>query len=93
MNSNHGPLCREVTGAMVASLGARAGMTNVRVELGAKLGIGARVAPWLRVGRCTMVGAGAVVIRDFAPGATVAGVPARELSCTPAAPGLKARPS
>jgi acetyltransferase-like isoleucine patch superfamily enzyme len=68
-------------------------MTNVRVEHGAKLGIGARVAPRLRVGRCTMVGAGAVVIRDVAPGATVAGVPARELWRTPAASRLNARPS
>lgn len=68
-------------------------MTNVRVEHGAKLGIGARVAPWFRVGRCTMVGAGAVVIRDFAPGATVAGVPARELSRSLPRPEQNARPT
>ena len=66
---------------------------GVRVEHGAELGIGARVAPRLCIGHGAMVGSGAVVIRDVAPGATVAGVPARELSCTPTAPGLNARPS
>jgi acetyltransferase EpsM len=52
---------------------------GVRVEHGAELGIGARVAPRLGIGRASMVGAGAVVIGDVAAGATVAGVPAREL--------------
>jgi sugar O-acyltransferase (sialic acid O-acetyltransferase NeuD family) len=52
---------------------------GVRVEHGAELGIGARVAPRLSIGRGSMVGAGAVVISDVAAGTTVAGVPARKL--------------
>jgi sugar O-acyltransferase (sialic acid O-acetyltransferase NeuD family) len=52
---------------------------GVHVEYGAELGVGARVAPRLRIGRDTMVGAGAMVLRDVPPGLTMVGVPAREL--------------
>ena len=51
----------------------------VVVEPEAFLGIGAVVLPGRRVGRGAVVGAGAVVVRDVAPGATVAGNPARPL--------------
>jgi sugar O-acyltransferase (sialic acid O-acetyltransferase NeuD family) len=43
------------------------------------VGIGAVILPRRRVGAGCRVGAGAVVTRDVADGATVAGVPAREL--------------
>lgn len=70
-----------------ATLGPAVALAGgVRVAHGAELGIGARVAPRLRVGRGAIVGAGAVVIGDVASGATVAGVPARELSRSPATP-------
>ena len=52
---------------------------RVVVEEGAFLGVGAVVAPGCRVGAWSVVGAGAAVIRDVAPGTTVAGVPARLL--------------
>jgi sugar O-acyltransferase (sialic acid O-acetyltransferase NeuD family) len=45
----------------------------------ATLGAGAVVLPGVRVGAGSVVGAGAVVASDVAPGATVAGVPARPL--------------
>ena len=48
------------------------------VERGASLGSGAVVLGGVRVGAQALVGAGAVVTRDVAPGAVVAGVPARE---------------
>ena len=47
------------------------------VEDGASIGAGAVLVAPLRVGRCAMVGAGAVVTRDVPPHAVVAGNPAR----------------
>jgi UDP-2-acetamido-3-amino-2,3-dideoxy-glucuronate N-acetyltransferase len=47
------------------------------VERGAALGSGVIVLGGLRIGRDALVGAGAVVTRDVAPGEVVAGVPAR----------------
>jgi len=50
------------------------------VERGASLGSGAVVLGGIRIGSDAVVGAGAVVAADVAPGATVAGVPARMLT-------------
>ena len=47
------------------------------VERGASIGSGAVILGGVRIGSGALVGAGAVVTRDVAPGATVAGVPAR----------------
>lgn len=47
------------------------------VERGASLGSGAIVLGGVRIGVGALVGAGAVVTRDVAPGTTVRGVPAR----------------
>jgi sugar O-acyltransferase (sialic acid O-acetyltransferase NeuD family) len=43
------------------------------------IGAGATILPEVTVGEGAVVGAGAVVTRDVAPGATVAGVPARAI--------------
>ena len=43
------------------------------------IGAGALILPGVTVGDDAIVGAGAVVTRDVAPGATVAGCPARPL--------------
>lgn len=51
---------------------------RVTVESGAFVGIGATVTQSLRIGYESVIGAGAVVIRDVAPMTTVVGVPARE---------------
>jgi UDP-2-acetamido-3-amino-2,3-dideoxy-glucuronate N-acetyltransferase len=48
------------------------------VERGASLGSGVIVLGGVRIGEGALVGAGAVVTRDVAPGSIVAGVPARE---------------
>jgi sugar O-acyltransferase (sialic acid O-acetyltransferase NeuD family) len=50
---------------------------EVKVEEGALIGIGAVVLPGRTIGAWATVGAGAVVLDDVAPYATVVGVPAR----------------
>jgi hypothetical protein len=47
------------------------------IEEGATLGTGCVILPSVQVGRGAVVGAGAVVVRDVAPGATAVGNPAR----------------
>lgn len=49
----------------------------IRIDTDAFIGAGATILPRLTIGRAARVGAGAVVTRDVAQGATVAGVPAR----------------
>lgn len=46
---------------------------------GCSIGAGAVLLPGVRIGRCAMVGAGAVVSQDVPPFVTVVGVPARIL--------------
>ncbi len=52
----------------------------IRIEDNVWLGISATVLPGVTIGRDAIVGAGAVVTRDVAPGATVVGVPARPIT-------------
>jgi acetyltransferase-like isoleucine patch superfamily enzyme len=51
----------------------------VRIGAWADIGTNAVILPGVTVGRCSMVGAGAVVTEDVPPYAVVAGVPARFL--------------
>ena len=52
---------------------------EAHVEEGAFMGIGSMVLPRVRVGAWAIVGAGAVVLSDVQPGATVVGNPARKI--------------
>ena len=52
--------------------------TNVEDE--ASIGSGAVILGGVTIGKGALVGAGAVVTRDVPPGATIAGVPGREIS-------------
>ncbi|WP_428482265.1 acetyltransferase [Pyruvatibacter mobilis] len=52
---------------------------DVTVGDGAHVGAGARVIQGISIGEDALVAAGAVVISDVAPGARVAGVPAKEM--------------
>jgi acetyltransferase-like isoleucine patch superfamily enzyme len=49
------------------------------VEAGCYLGQGCTVRQELRIGAGSLVGMGAVVVRDVPPGSVVAGNPARRL--------------
>ena len=55
----------------------------VRIGAGAWIGGGAIILPGVTVGDDAVVGAGSVVTRDVAPGATVAGNPARPVRARP----------
>jgi len=55
-------------------------VVRTHVRRGASIGSGATIMCGLTIGEDAMIGAGAVVTRDVAPGATVAGVPARVLA-------------
>jgi sugar O-acyltransferase (sialic acid O-acetyltransferase NeuD family) len=59
---------------------------GVRIGRGALLGIGSVVIPNLSIGEWTVVGAGAVVVRDLPPRVTAVGVPARPVQRRPPAP-------
>jgi UDP-2-acetamido-3-amino-2,3-dideoxy-glucuronate N-acetyltransferase len=60
-------------------------MQETVIEAGASIGSGATILGGVRVGRDALVGAGAVVTRDVAPGETVVGNPARPLVSAPTA--------
>ena len=55
-------------------------LLETRVEREASIGSGAVILGGVTIGASALVGAGAVVTKDVAPGETVAGVPARTLS-------------
>jgi acetyltransferase-like isoleucine patch superfamily enzyme len=52
---------------------------DVPVHEGVLLGVGAVVRPGIRIERWSVVGAGAVVVRDVPAGSTVTGVPAKRV--------------
>jgi len=54
-------------------------LERITVKSGASIGSGAILMGGVTIGAGALVGAGAVVTHDVAPGATVAGVPARVL--------------
>jgi acetyltransferase-like isoleucine patch superfamily enzyme len=62
-------------GAMLKD--AKTRYAPVRIGNGVHIGMGARILPGVTIGDEAVIGAGAVVTRDVAPGVTVMGVPAR----------------
>lgn len=52
---------------------------NVHVKQGAEIGIGAKIIQGITIGENSIVGAGAVVVRDIPSNCTVVGVPAKPI--------------
>lgn len=72
------------TGVVIApfvTIGLRAGdVRGATIERDVSIGTGAKVIGPVRIGAGASIGANAVVVDDVAPGATVAGVPARPIA-------------
>ena len=66
------------------TIGGRSGQEGAPV-IGdfVRIGAGAKILGNIRIGDFAVIGANAVVVKDVAPGAVVAGVPARELRREP----------
>lgn len=52
---------------------------RISIEPGAYVGTGAILLPGVRIGKVSVIAAGAVVIHDVRPGTVVAGVPAKKI--------------
>jgi acetyltransferase-like isoleucine patch superfamily enzyme len=70
-----GPAVQILTGR---TMGKPARATLRVLRRGCQIGAGAMLMPGVEIGEEAVVGAGAVVVGDVAPGSTVKGVPARE---------------
>ena len=73
--------CEVGEGAHIAPGAVLAG--GVRIGAGATVGAGAVIRPGVTVGAGAIIGVGAAVLADVPPGATFAGVPARNLRPEP----------
>ncbi len=70
----------DTTIAPFVTIGLRAGdVRGATIGAGVSIGTGAKLIGAVRVGDGAQIGANAVVVSDVAPGATVAGAPARPL--------------
>ena len=72
-----GPDCLILSGV---TIGLRSGSGVPVLGTHVDVGTGAKILGAIRIGDHAIIGAGAVVIGDVAAGATVVGVPAREIS-------------
>ncbi|MEZ5773855.1 MAG: serine O-acetyltransferase [Hyphomicrobiaceae bacterium] len=63
--------------------GKESGDRHPKIESGVLIGAGAKILGNIRVGHCSRVAAGSVVLKDVPPRSTVAGVPARVVGEAP----------
>ncbi|WP_142506134.1 serine O-acetyltransferase [Melghirimyces algeriensis] len=64
-------------GVTLGGTGKEKGKRHPTVEDGALIASGAKVLGSMRIGRCSKIGAGSVVLREVPPNSTVVGVPGR----------------
>lgn len=62
--------------------GKETGDRHPKVRSGVLISAGAKILGNIEIGHCAKIGAGSVVLKDVAPRTTVAGVPAKLVSCT-----------
>ena len=72
-----GDNCSILQGVTLGGTGKERDDRHPKIGCGVLLGVGAKVLGNIKVGDCSVVGAGSVVVKEVPPRATVAGVPAR----------------
>jgi serine O-acetyltransferase len=74
-----GDNCSLLQGVTLGGTGKETGDRHPKIGHSVMIGSGAKVLGNIRVGDCSRVAAGSVVLKDVPPKTTVAGVPAREI--------------
>jgi serine O-acetyltransferase len=74
-----GDNCSILQGVTLGGTGKETGDRHPKIGANVLLSVGAKVLGNIRVGDCSVVGAGSVVLKDVPPRTTVAGVPAKEI--------------
>jgi serine O-acetyltransferase len=74
-----GDSCSILQGVTLGGTGKETGDRHPKIGANVLLSVGAKVLGNIRVGDCSVVGAGSVVLKDVPPRTTVAGVPAKEI--------------
>ncbi|MBI1384929.1 MAG: serine O-acetyltransferase [Rhizobiales bacterium] len=64
-------------GVTLGGTGKESGDRHPKIDSGVLIGAGAKVLGNIRIGHCSRIAAGSVVLKDVPPKTTVAGVPAR----------------
>jgi serine O-acetyltransferase len=74
-----GDNCSVLQGVTLGGTGKETGDRHPKIGANVLLSVGAKVLGNIKVGDCSVVGAGSVVLKDVPPRTTVAGVPAKEI--------------
>jgi serine O-acetyltransferase len=74
-----GDNCSILQGVTLGGTGKETGDRHPKIGANVLLSVGCKVLGNIRVGDCSVVGAGSVVLKDVPPRTTVAGVPAKEI--------------
>jgi len=74
-----GDNCSVLQNVTLGGTGKETGDRHPKIGANVLLSVGAKVLGNIRVGDCSRVGAGSVVLKDVPPRTTVAGVPAKEI--------------
>ena len=82
--------CSLLHGVTLGGTGKATGDRHPKIENGVLIGAGAKILGDIRVGHCSKVASGSVVLRDVPPNSTVAGVPARIVGASPCAEPARA---